>query len=186
MAASPEEGTPPGWSTNPSAWSDRLPLVAVSLVGAGIAGYLTLYQIGVIREVWDPFFGAGTRRVLESGLSRALPIPDAALGALGYLVDAVTGAIGGTRRWRTMPWIVILFGVAVGPLGAVSVLLVIAQPVTVQAWCTLCLVSALISVVMIAPALDEVLASLQYMRRAAAGGASRWRLFWGVGGAEAA
>lgn len=34
----------------------------------------------------------------------------------GYLLDAVAGIIGGPRRWRSMPWIVILFGLAVGIL----------------------------------------------------------------------
>ena len=31
---------------------------------------------------------------------------------------AVAGLVGGTGRWRAMPWTVIVFGVAVGPLGA--------------------------------------------------------------------
>jgi hypothetical protein len=80
-----------------------------------------------------------------------------------------------------MPWMVILFGLAVGPLGLISVILVILQPVLFDAFCTLCLASAVVSVAMIGPALDEVLASLQYLRRVKADGASVWRSFWGVG-----
>ena len=171
---------PPGWSHNPSSWSQRLPIVGLALVGFGIATYLTLYQIGVFPTVWEPFFGQGSEVVLTSSVSRVLPVPDAALGAFGYLLDAVTGAIGGRRRWRTMPWIVIVFGLAVGPLGAVSILLVILQPVLFDAWCTLCLASAAISVAMIGPAMDEVLAGLQHVRRAGDHGRSRWRAFWGV------
>ena len=108
------------------------------------------------------------------------PIPDAALGALGYLVDAVTGVIGGTYRWRKMPWIVILFGLAVGPLGFVSVMLVVFQPVLFSAWCSLCLASATISIAMIGPAMDEMLASLQFMQRAKKADVSLWKVFWGV------
>lgn len=107
-------------------------------------------------------------------------MPDAALGAAGSLLDAVTGAIGGRRRWRAMPWIVIVFGVAVGPLGAVSVLLVIAQPVLYDAFCTLCLASAVVSLTMIGPAMDEVLASLQALARVRRAGGSVWRAFWGL------
>jgi len=68
----------------------------------------------------------------------------------------------------------VLFGVAVGPLGAVSIGLVILQPALFDAFCTLCLASAAISVLMIGPALDEVLASLQYLRREAREGRSWW------------
>ena len=81
-------------------------------------------------------------------------------------------------RWRRMPWIVILFGLAVGPLGAISVLLVILQPVLFDAWCTLCLLSAVISVVMIPPAMDELLASLQHLRQQHDQGGSLWHAFW--------
>jgi hypothetical protein len=109
-------------------------------------------------------------------------MPDAPLGAL--LADAVTGSIGSTRRWQTRPWIVVVFGVLVGPLGLISVLLVIAQPVVYGAWCTLCLVSAAISITMIGPALDEVLATLQHMARARRAGRPFWRTF--VGGVPAA
>ncbi|MHB1225067.1 MAG: vitamin K epoxide reductase family protein [Gemmatimonadaceae bacterium] len=171
---------PPGWSYDPSAWSQRLPLVALAVIGAAVATHLTLFQLGIIADVWEPFFGDGSRRILTSGVSRLLPIPDAALGVLAYLVDAVAGAVGGRGRWRTMPWITIVFGIAVGPLGAVSILLVIIQPVVYGAWCTLCLTSAAISVIMIGPAMDELLASLQYLGRVGRQGGSRWRAFWGM------
>jgi uncharacterized membrane protein len=155
--------------------------VALALAGTGIAAYLSLYQLDVIETVWEPFFGAGSRIILDSKVSHILPIPDALLGALSYLLDAVTGAVGGTERWRRMPWLVVVFGVAVGPLGAVSVLLVILQPVMFGAFCTLCLASAVISVLMIGPALDEVLASLQHLRGVSTAGGSAWRAFWGLG-----
>lgn len=171
---------PPGWSYNPSAWSQRLPLVGAAVVGFAIALYLALYQWRVFPTVWEPFFGEGSTKILNSGVSKMLPIPDAALGALGYLADAVTGVVGGKKRWRTMPWIVIVFGLAVGPLGAISVLLVVLQPVLYDAWCTLCLASGVISVVMIGPAVDEMLASLQHMKREKQAGRSMWRTFWGL------
>lgn len=171
---------PPNWSYNPSDWSQRLPIVGLAMVGFLIALYLALYQWRVFDTVWEPFFGAGSRTVLNSGVSRLLPVPDAALGALGYLLDAATGVIGGRERWRRMPWIVIVFGLAVGPLGAISILLVILQPVMYDAWCTLCLTTAFISVVMIGPALDEMLASLQYVKREWNNGKSLWNVFRGA------
>lgn len=177
----PDPDIPPGWDYNPAKWAQRLPLVGLALLGAGIAGYLALRQYGVVGPVWEPFFGDGTERILDSPLSRVLPISDAALGALGYLGDAAAGLIGGRRRWERMPWIVIVFAILVGPLGLVSVGLVIAQPVLYHAWCTLCLTSAAISIAMIPPAMDEALASLQHLRRVRDGGGSVWRAFWGTG-----
>ena len=176
---------PPGWSSNPSAWSQRLPIVGLALVGFAVATYLALYQYGVLSTVWEPFFGDGSRKVLTSHLSSVLPVKDGALGAFSYLLDAVTGAIGGTKRWRTLPWMVIIFGLAVGPLGAVSVLLVIAQPLLYDSFCTLCLFSAVISLAMIGPAMDEFLAACQDIRRVQAAGGSAWRAFWGLDQAHA-
>lgn len=173
-----ENHTPPGWDTNPSAWGERLPLVALAAVGVAISTYLALFQFGVLKTVWEPFFGDGSRVILTSSVSHVLPIPDAALGALSYLLDVVTGIIGGEERWRTRPWVVIIFGLAVGPLGAISVLLVILQPVIYDAWCTLCLLSALVSLAMISPALDEMLASLQYLRAVYENDGSLWAAFW--------
>ena len=43
---------PPGWSYNPSSWTERLPLVGVALAGFGVALYLALYQWGAIGSVW--------------------------------------------------------------------------------------------------------------------------------------
>jgi uncharacterized membrane protein len=179
-----DHSIPPGWSYNPSSWSERLWLVGVAILGLGVSGYLALYQWGIITHVWEPFFGNGSEVVLHSFLSKIFPVPDAALGAAAYGLDAVTGAIGGRDRWRSMPWMVVLFGLAVGPLGVVSVLLVIAQPGLLHAWCTLCLLSALISLVMIGPAMDEVLASLQFLKRCTERRQSAWSAFW-RGGREA-
>jgi len=170
---------PPGWDYNPSKWPQRIPLLIVAFAGLLIALYLGSYQLRLIPGVWDPFFGTGSEQILNSPVSSLLPIPDALLGALGYLMDLVTGVIGGKARWRTMPWMVIIFGIAVGPLGMVSILLVILQPVLFHAWCTLCLCSAFISVMMISPATDELLASLQYLQRVRRRGFSVWEAFWG-------
>lgn len=180
MSAQSEQHNPPDWSYNPSSWPQRIPIIVLALVGFAIATYLALYQIRAIDGVWEPFFGDGSRTILNSSVSHILPIPDAALGAIGYLADAVTGAIGGRQRWRTMPWMVIIFGIAVGPLGVVSITLVVLQPVMFDAWCTLCLASAVVSVAMIGPAMDEFLASCQYMRREQDRGRSMWRTFWGM------
>ena len=170
---------PPGWSYNPSEWPERVLLIACALAGLGIAMYLSLYQLGVLSSVWEPLFGNGSRVVLHSGIARLVPIPDALLGAFGYLVEVIAGVIGGSDRWRAMPGIVLLYGFTVGALGMISILLVIFQPVLFHAWCTLCLASAAISVNLVGPVMDEVLASLQLLKREHARGCPVWDILWG-------
>jgi hypothetical protein len=106
---------------------------------------------------------------------RAFPIPDAGLGAIAYLLDILTGAIGDRRRWRTMPWIVLIFGLLIVPLGVVSVGFIIIQPPVIGALCALCLIQAAITLIMIPYAVDEVGASLQYLLRARRAGQPFWR-----------
>jgi len=179
MAQGPDR--PPGWSHNPSDWIQRAPIIAMALVGFFLSRYLAAYQLGHVPYPWDPFFGDGTRRVLESEVSKAWPIPDAGLGAVSYMLEALSGFMGVTNRWRAMPWMVLMFGVLVVPLGIVSIVLVILQPVAVGAWCALCLVTAVAMLFMISPAVDEVVATGQFLIGARREGKPMWRTFW-VGG----
>lgn len=174
----PGPETPPGWSYNPSDWTQRGPIIAMALVGYFLSRYLAAYQLGHIAYPWDPFFGDGTQRVLDSEVSKAWPVSDAGLGAAAYLIEALSGVMGAANRWRTMPWMVAMFGVLVVPLGVVSIVLIILQPIAVGAWCTLCLVTAAAMLIMISPAVDEVVAMGQYLVGARREGKPFWRTFW--------
>jgi hypothetical protein len=185
MRSPPGLQVPPGWNYNPSGWLQRAPVIAFAFVGFFIARYLAAYQLGHIPAVWDPFFPDGTRRILDSQVSLAWPISDAGLGAISYILEALTGFLGDRRRWRTMPWMVILFGILVVPLGVTSIVLVILQPLAVGAWCTLCLVTAAAMLVMISPALDEVIATCQFLLQSRREGKPFWRTFWRGGTLEA-
>jgi nucleoside-diphosphate-sugar epimerase len=163
---------PPGWTYNPSAWTQRLPIVALALVGLYVSRYLAAYQLEHIPGVWEPFFAGspddprnGTEEIITSSVSRAWPVSDAAVGAYTYMLEILTGVVGSTRRWRTMPWLVVLFGLMIAPLGVVSILFVIIQPIVIGTWSTLALIAALAVLVQIPYSLDELLASLQFVRR---------------------
>jgi hypothetical protein len=177
----PGPDTPPGWSYNPSDWIQRGPIIAMAFVGFFLSRYLAAYQLGHIPYPWDPFFGDGTRRVLDSDISKAWPVSDAGLGAVSYMLEALSGFMGGRNRWRTMPWMVVMFGFLVVPLGIVSIVLVMLQPIGVGAWCTLCLITAAAMLVMIAPAVDELIAMGQFLSGARRQGKPFWQTFW-IGG----
>lgn len=176
---------PPGWTYNPSTWLQRGPMIALALFSFFVSRYLAAYQLGYAHTAWDPFFGDGTKRVLTSDVSRAWPISDAGLGAVSYLLEALSGFMGDQRRWRTMPWMVLMFGVLVVPLGVTSIVLVILQPVAVGAWCALCLVTAVAMLIMIPLAVDEVVAMGQFLARARREGRPFWPTFWRGGTLDA-
>lgn len=169
---------PPGWDYNPSAWSQRLPILGLACAGFLMSGHLAAFQLGWIDQPWDPLFGSGTQRVLTSDISHWFPVSDAGLGALAYLLEALTCLIGDRRRWRTMPWMVLLFGVMIIPTGAVSIVLVVLQPIGVGSWCLLCLATAVVMLLMVTPSLDEVIATWQALRRCRRQGGAWQRALW--------
>lgn len=177
----PGPDVPPGWTYNPSTWPQRAPVIALATISFFLSRYMASFQLGHIPNAWDPIFGAGTARVLTSDVSRAFPISDAGLGAYTYLLELLSGVMGDSRRWRTMPWMVAMFGIVVIPLGIVSVVLIMLQPVAVGAWCTICLITALFMLIMVAVSLDEVVAMIQFLVIGKRTGGSAWRLFW-IGG----
>ncbi|MGY3033312.1 nucleoside-diphosphate-sugar epimerase/uncharacterized membrane protein [Bradyrhizobium sp. USDA 4354] len=185
QALAADDDRPLGWTYSPSTFSQRLHIIALAFVGLFVSRYLAAYQLGHIDGLWDPFFGPGdaavangSEAVVTSWVSKGFPVADAGFGAFAYALDALAGAIGDRRRWRTMPWMVILFGLLVIPLGLVSVSFIIIQPPLIGALCTLCIIQAAITIVLIPYSIDEVLASCQYLWGAKQAGEPFWRTFW--------
>lgn len=177
---------PKGWSYNPSGWSQRFPIAFLAFFSWMCARYLAAYQLGYVHEMWDPVFGQGTERVITSSLSRGFPISDAGLGAFAYTLETLMALHGSVQRWHTMPWFVILFAILVIPLGIVSIILIILQPIVVGFWCFWCLLIALCMLLMVAFAVDEAVAVIQYVRQKIAQGDHFWDLFWKGGDAATA
>jgi hypothetical protein len=182
----------PPWKHNPSSWRQRIPICLLAGGAFLIASYMALYQWLLVGDVWDPIFGEQTRQVLDSEVSekmrRWFRIPDAALGALAYLGDLIFGLAGSTRRWQYRPWLVLLFGLDVIPLGIVSAVLVVMQGTVVGSWCFLCLVTAVISLLLVALSYDEVWSTLLYLRRVwhrTRKARVVWDAFWGRASREA-
>lgn len=176
----------PPWQYNPSAWKQRVPICLLAAVAFVIAAYMALYQWRLISDVWDPLFGEQSKQVLDSAVSermrRWFRVPDAAFGAFAYLGDLIFGLAGSARRWQYRPWAVVLFGVDVIPLGIVSAVLVVLQGTVVGAWCFLCLVTAVISLILIVLAYDEVWSTLLYLHRVwrkTRNAELLWDTFWG-------
>jgi uncharacterized membrane protein len=179
---------PPGWTYSPSTYLQRLPIIALGAIGLLIARTLTAYQLGHIDAVWEPFFAGtsplnGTETIITSDVSKAWPIADAGLGGVAYVFEVLMGVMGDRRRWRTMPWMVAMFGIVVVPLGVISIYFIIIQPIVIGTWCTLCLITAVAMLVMIPLSLDELVAMGQFLVQSHRRGEPFWRTFF-KGGAQ--
>ena len=174
---------PPGWSFNPSAWTQRIPIIALAIVGLLFSRYLAAYQMGHIESVWEPFFAGsasdpqnGTEEIVTSSVSEAWPVPDAAVGAYTYALEILTGIVGSRARWRTMPWLVLAFGLMIVPLGIVSIGFIIIQPIVIGTWSTLALIGAAAMLIQIPYSVDELAASLSFLNRRRKAGKSMLRV----------
>ncbi len=176
--------TPKGWDYSPSDWSQRIPIIVLAFFGYFISRYLAAYQLGHVDGVWEPFFAGapddpknGTEEIITSSVSRASPVPDAGLGALTYQMEILIGLIGSARRWRTMPWLVMIFGIMIVPLGMVSITFIVLQPIVLGTWCTLCLVTAAAMLIQIPYSVDELIATCQFLARRRRAGRPILRVF---------
>ena len=176
---------PPGWSYNPSTWSQRMPIIVLAILGLYVSRYLAAYQLGHIPGVWDPFFAGspddpqnGTEEIITSWVSKAWPVSDAAVGGYTYLLEILTGIVGSRMRWRTMPWLVVLFGLMIAPLGITSIFFIIIQPVVIGTWSIIALIGAAAVLIQIPYSLDELLATLQFLRRRARAGQNWLRVLF--------
>ncbi|KTD07895.1 vitamin K epoxide reductase family protein [Legionella jamestowniensis] len=175
---------PSGWDFSPSSYFQRLPIIVLAFIGLFISRYLAAYQLGHIDRVWDPFFAGalpdnknGTEEIITSSVSEAWPVPDAGLGAMVYLLEIVAGIIGGVNRWRTMPWLVLLFGILIVPLGVVSITFIIIQPIVLDTWCTLCLIAAVAMLMQVPYSFDELVATSVFLWRRWKAGRPLLRIF---------
>jgi nucleoside-diphosphate-sugar epimerase len=176
---------PPGWSYNPSDWTQRMPIIALAFVGLYASRYLAGYQLELLDHVWEPFFAGnpadpqnGTEEIVTSAVAEAWPVSDGGLGAITYILEILTGVIGLRARWRTMPWLVVVFGLMIVPLSVTSISFVIIQPIVIGTWGTLTLIAAAAMLIQIPYAVDELIASLQFVRRRVRVGQSWLRVFF--------
>ena len=178
-----EGDVPPGWSYSPSTYVQRMPIIALGAIGFVLSRILTAYQLGHTDGVWEPFFGApsalnGTEYIITSEVSKAWPVADGGIGAMSYMFEILMGAMGGRARWRTMPWMVTLFGIVVVPLGVISIYFIVIQPVVIGTYCTICLLAALAMLIMIPYSLDELVAMGQFLAWNTRRGRPFWRAFF--------
>jgi hypothetical protein len=163
---------PPGFDHNPTSYRRRGMLGLLAFIGLVDALYLTLYQWDAW-GVWDPFFDA---RVV---LDLTEPVPDALAGVLAYGAELVLLALGGRDRWKRLPWACLALGAVLTTGAVVSVALIILQPAVAGGWCTLCLLSAALSLALFTLGIGEARAAWAHVRRQLARGVKLGDAVWG-------
>ena len=106
---SPDHAAPPRWDVNPSARSQRAPVVTLSLVGLALSIACTLHARGVLEVFWEPFPVV----TADGWIRRSLAVPMPELDIIGFGAVLVTALLGRKDRWRTIPSLVVATGVAV-------------------------------------------------------------------------
>jgi len=151
--------------SRPEPSSRHLVIGDLAVLGALISGYLALYELNVTQTVWDPLFGDGSRQVLTSSVSKALPVPDAVLGFLTYAVEAVLAFAIGLGYARASGAAGALLCLVVLGLTGAAIVLIGVQLFVVHALCTLCLASAAVSFASFAVSIPDLRAWIARIRR---------------------
>jgi hypothetical protein len=163
---------PPGFDHNPTTYRRRARLAVLAFIGLLVALYLTLYQWDAW-PVWDPFFTA------EKVLDLSEPVPDALAGVAAYGSELLLLALGGQDRWQRLPWACLALGAVLTTGAVVSIALIILQPALTGTFCTLCLVSAFVSLALFGLGIGEARAAWQHVRRELARGTALGDAVWG-------
>jgi uncharacterized membrane protein len=121
-------------------------LLALALMGLAISMVLAAFEIGLVATIWDPIFGDGSRRVLTSEPARALPVPDAVVGAVAYAVEAVLTILAAVVARRPMSGLIELaLGALAAAMAVAGVVLLVVQAFGLGTGCSLCIASAVVS-----------------------------------------
>jgi hypothetical protein len=163
---------PPGFDENPTTYRKRARLAVLAFIGLLVAGYLTLYQWDAW-PVWDPFFEA------EKVLDLTKPVPDALAGVAAYGSELLLLALGGEDRWRRLPWACLALGAVLTMGAVVSIALIVLQPALTGTFCTLCLVSAVLSLALFGLGIGEARAAWRHVRDELARGTALGDAVWG-------
>lgn len=116
-------------------------LFSLSIVGLLISGYLFItYTSPVPLRCGE---GGGCHVVQESQYAAFFNVPTPAYGLIFYIILGLLAAVWGTDNTRTLYWPILL----VASTGvAVSAYLSYLEAFVLEAWCTWCIASAIVTV----------------------------------------
>jgi uncharacterized membrane protein len=143
----------------------RRAIVAASLAGMASMSAVSLYQTGLIDHLPDlPLPGFDSDKVSASPAAFRRGVPDGTLAAMGCALNLPLAAFGGRARARDRPLIPLL-AAAKGAFDVAIATRYIYEMATVRkAWCSYCLVGALVDFVVFGLTLPEARSAVSTLR----------------------
>lgn len=120
----------------------RLGIAVIALLGIFVAGYLTMYNFGLLGVIQCGTGGCET--VQSSQYAMLFGTPVALLGLFGYIVIFAIAMIGIQPRWVAARWVAVLLVLISGVGTAFSAYLTYLEAAVIHAWCQWCVVSAVL------------------------------------------
>ena len=143
----------------------RRAIIAASLAGMASMSLVSLYQTGLIKHLPDvPLRTFDSDKVSASAAAFRWGVPDGTLAAMGCALNLPLAALGGRDRAHERPLIPIL-AAAKGAFDAAIAIRYTYEMATVRgAWCSYCLVGALVDFVVFGLTLPEAHTALGVLR----------------------
>lgn len=142
---------------------NRMVVATAALVGAFVAAYLLLYEIGTFGAI--ACGDAGCETVQNSPWAYFLGVPVAGWGLVGYLATFAVAFVGTQPRFADRRWVSIALIALTGGAFLFSIYLSALEEFVIHAWCQWCIVSAILATLMFGFSLPEI----RKIRRVAVG-----------------
>ncbi|HEY2801594.1 MAG TPA: vitamin K epoxide reductase family protein [Chthoniobacterales bacterium] len=145
----------------------RRGIVALALAAAGSMGLITLYQIGITKQLPEPplpGFDADKVDASEEAYSY-FQTPDAVIGLGNYAVTLGLAAMGGIDRAKNQPWIPLALLAKAGVDAAQAARLTVDQWTRHRAFCFWCLLAAGATFAALPLAVPEAVAAIGHLRK---------------------
>lgn len=121
----------------------RRRIIALSIVGIGVTGLISLFQTGMVKHLPDPpVEGFDADKVTTSDQAFLLGGADAPFAVFSFALNLPLAAFGGEHRAAQTPLVPLAAAGKSAIDAAASVWYVSQMPTSVKAWCLYCLVTA--------------------------------------------
>ncbi|MGI8550938.1 MAG: vitamin K epoxide reductase family protein [Dehalococcoidia bacterium] len=143
----------------------RRAVAGLSLLGMASMAAITLRQMGIVTHLPDPpLKGFDSDKVNLSETAFGLGVPDGTIGMVGYAANLPLAAFGGADRAKLQPWAPLATAGKAAVDAVIAARLLYQMPTHEKAWCSYCIVGALVNFAILALVLPEAKDALSAVR----------------------